>query len=186
VSISFPEIVSMPRQRRLGRAGRLGLLGAVLVLAAALLAVADYRLLPPDRPLDGPRARERLERGLGIHLSSVPPVATAAGMANVDATYSGQLAGHRLLVVVFDSDHAPVQIAGRARDSFGVNGRAFRWKNVVVLYDHEFGTPSLSPIVAAVLAGPRTASRAIPSRRRLLPLVELGRGAPRHRTAASR
>jgi hypothetical protein len=159
---------------------------AVLVLAAALLAVADYTLLPRERLMDAASVRQRLERGLDIRLSSVPPVATAAGMANVDATYSGHLAGQRLLVVVFDSEHAPVQIARPRRASFGVNGRVIKWRNVVVLYDHELGTPNRAPLVSAVLEGRRTGSRTIPSRPRLLPLVELGRRAPGHRTAARR
>jgi hypothetical protein len=126
-------------------------LAVASALALVVLVLGDSRLLHQPRLVDGPRVRRQLERQLRIPLSAVPPVLNSSTMPNVTATYSGEVPGQRLLVVVFDSDDAVVQISRLWNVPFGENARAFRRKNAVVLYAHQPGKPDRASAVSAAL-----------------------------------
>jgi hypothetical protein len=121
--------------------------GGISLLAASYPAVVKTQGL-----IDAARVRQVLERRLRVPLTERPPLDVSPGMANVEATYEGQAGGHVLLVVVFDSKDATVQVARGAGESFGGSGQVLRRDNVVVLYTHRRGTADRGREVAAALA----------------------------------
>jgi hypothetical protein len=121
--------------------------GGISLLAASYPAVVKTQGL-----IDAARVRQVLERRLRVPLTERPPLDVSPGMANVEAAYGGEAAGQVLLVLLFDSKDATVQVARGAAGSFGGSGRVLRRDNVVVLYTHRRGTADRSREISAALA----------------------------------
>lgn len=88
---------------------------------------------------------------MDIALGERPPVVSNSVMADVEQTYLGRSSDERLLVIVFDSAAATVQITGPRQTSLaGVT--AIARVNAVVLYQHEDGTVNRANVIRSALA----------------------------------
>ena len=124
-------------------------------VAAALLvslALAGCRLPERESVLEHSDVATRLEASLGIRLAERWNADYADALPDVETSYLGETKSERLLVVVFRSARAPVQLLGtdapRTRDP-----QALRHRNVVVLYTHARGAPSRANTITAALRG---------------------------------
>lgn len=80
----------------------------------------------------GERVRSAIATELGLALEPLPKIEVTSTLANVIDIYSAPAPNEGVLVVVFDSAAATVQILG---DNAGVpGGHVLRRENVVVLY----------------------------------------------------
>jgi hypothetical protein len=112
--------------------------GAAIVLLAICVALGGCRALRADTVIAPEAARAAVQAQLGVELYTAATVASVATLTDVDATYAATTASERLLVVVFDSREATVQLTGSARS----DGDLVVVRNVVAIYDHDRGTIS--------------------------------------------
>lgn len=124
----------------------------VLVSASCALAVTLLgcglnapETLPPRSVAD------EVEGVTGVPLARVKST-DAANMANVVATYQGSGRRQTVLVVVFDSPRATVQLVGRAGGRFRgeVAGRVIVQRNVAVFYRSASGSSRADEIRRAL------------------------------------
>jgi hypothetical protein len=100
--------------------------------------------------ISGPPLAREIERSLDVPLARVPRVESTSVMFNVVQTYSGTSANERLLVLVFDSAAATVQITA-SRSARGRDMAVIARKNAVVLYQHKNGTASRATTIRSAL-----------------------------------
>jgi hypothetical protein len=114
-------------------------LGFLTLVAACASATGCGGVVSNDGELvEGERLEMELEERLDMPIKAQPPVVTSAALVNVRAVYTGESAGERLLAVVFDDPRATAQILGGSESSW--EGQSVvRYRNAVVLYEHEPG-----------------------------------------------
>jgi hypothetical protein len=110
--------------------------GAAILLLAICVVLGGCRALRADTVIAPEAARAAVQSQLGVELYVAPTVASVAALTDVDATYAATTASERILVVVFDSREATVQLTGSARP----DGELVVARNVVATYDHDRGT----------------------------------------------
>ncbi len=93
-----------------------------------------------EKLVSGPRLVEEVQAELDIPLSEAPRLETTSVMADVDQTYVGRSRNERILVVIFGSTAATVQLTERRRAGDDVD--ALVRDNAVILYEHEHGSVS--------------------------------------------
>ena len=131
---------------------RIGHVGRALLAVWVCVATAGCGALRADKVIAPAVARDAVQAGLGVALVETPPVSSVAALTDVAATYALRTSNERLLVVVFGTREASMQLTGPGppRDSeVVVNG------NVVALYEHDRGTVSRLPELRAALRGLR-------------------------------
>lgn len=121
----------------------------VIALAASLLGcgLGGARTLPPQSVADEVQATSGLPLARNKNLD-------VANMANVLATYHGSDHRQTVLVVVFNSPKAPVQIVGRpeSRSEQEAAGEVIVERNVAVLYRSSSGSSRAEKIRRALAA----------------------------------
>jgi hypothetical protein len=121
-----------------------------LLILTVLVAASGCGLPGNETLLAGPPLAQEIGGRLGIPLKKTPGLDSTAVMANVEATYSGRSTNERILLVVFDSSAATVQLTRRQRRRDGNVDVVVR-RNAVVLYEHERGTISRLAQIRAAL-----------------------------------
>ena len=92
----------------------------------------------------------QIRRSIFVELTRTEGLENTAAFPDVRAAYVGQTTHERMLVVVFRSATAAVQVLGKQTPH--VDGIVpIRYRNVVVLYQHQPATVSRAPRVAAAL-----------------------------------
>ena len=112
--------------------------GAAILLLAICGGLGGCRALRAETVIAPEAVRDAVQSQLGVELYVAPTVAGVATLTDVDATYAATTASERILVVVFDSREATVQLTGSARS----DGALVVVRNVVAIYDHDRGTIS--------------------------------------------
>jgi hypothetical protein len=131
------------------RARRTGGTGAVIAAILAL-AVTACQTLPSAEPLiDGPSLAQALQTETGIRLES-HVASQQPALANLPYSYTGVRQDETLLVLVFDSAAAAVQVTGGARRADGAT-QLLRRRNVVVFYKQDIEGPYQTTGIAAAL-----------------------------------
>lgn len=126
----------LPDGRLTGRMARART--ALLLLATcAAVAVAGCSELKSESVIAPTAVRDAVQSALGASLSPTAAVSSVAALTDVTATYALRTTNERILVVVFASREATVQLTGSAKPA---DGRLVVVRNVVAVYDHDRGT----------------------------------------------
>jgi hypothetical protein len=136
-----------PARRLRTHRGRLG--GAFLLLAVCVM-LAGCQALATETVIAPTAVREAVQSRLGDALSETRPVDSVATLTDVAAIYALRTPGEHLLLVVFNSREATVQLTGAARPS---HPELVVVRNVVAVYDHDRGAVSRMAQLRAVLLG---------------------------------
>lgn len=123
---------------------------ACSALSALALAAGGCGFPQGERLLSPTAVADRLQQALSVELTRVPKVSGIAAFPDVKATYAGRSSNERILVVVFDSAAATVQLVGE-RSPPGTGIDALRHRNVVVLYQPDPGTLTRASDLASAL-----------------------------------
>jgi hypothetical protein len=110
---------------------------AALLLLATCAAVAGCSELKSESVIAPAAVRDAVQSELGASLSRTAAVSSVAALTDVTATYALRTTNERVLVVVFCSREATVQLTGSAKPA---DGRLVIVRNVVAVYDHDRGT----------------------------------------------
>jgi hypothetical protein len=93
-----------------------------------------------------------VERFVPVRLARLPALKFSSAFPDVQARYAGGSTRERVLILVFRSTEATVQVLGKRPPEIpGVV--ALPYRNVVVLYQHAPGAPSRTVQLRAVLHG---------------------------------
>jgi hypothetical protein len=142
-----------PARRLTAHGGRLG---AAVLLIAICAALAGCQALETETIIAPTAVREAVQSRLGDALSETRPVDSVATLTDVSAIYALRTPGEHLLLVVFNSREATVQLTGAARPS---HPELVVVRNVVAVYDHDRGAVSrMAQLRAALMSLERAAA----------------------------
>lgn len=136
-----------PRRQR---TANLAVLAAVAALVAGCGLPAGERIIPAEE------AETAVEGVLALDLTAAPPVEGTSVLADVLATYSVRTANERVLMIVFNSREATLQVRGRNPPREVAAGSApLTVDNVVVFYSVDGGTLSRREAIQRALGSAR-------------------------------
>ena len=135
---------------------RIGRVGRAILAVWLCAATAGCGALRAEKFIAPAAARDAVQSALGEVLVETPLVSSVAALNDVTATYALRTTNERLLVVVFKTREASVQLTGPdAAHDGGLVVNA----NVVALYEHDRGTISRLPALRSAMRGLRATAR---------------------------
>jgi len=109
------------------------------LLVTICAALAGCTALEAQSIIAPTAVREAVQSRLSVALTEASAPDSVAALTDVQISYALRTTNERLLVVVFDSNEATVQLTGAARSP---DSDVVVVRNVVAVYDHDRGTIS--------------------------------------------